>query len=95
MARILYLLFLMTGAAAALAQQDAESNPGAGEAEAQEAADATDPTDAETDEPASDIDPELFEDIGLDEQTYEEDEDEFIPTEEIPADEPIPFPTDI
>jgi len=31
----------------------------------------------------------------LDDQTYEEDDDGFVPTEEIPADEPIPFPTDI
>lgn len=38
---------------------------------------------------------EAFEDETLDEQTYEEDEDDFIPTEEIPADEPIPFPSNI
>ena len=31
----------------------------------------------------------------LDLQTYEEDEDDFVPTEEIPADEPIPFPSNI
>lgn len=31
----------------------------------------------------------------LDDQTYDEDDDGFVPTEEIPADEPIPFPTDI
>ena len=36
-----------------------------------------------------------FEDESLDEQTYEEDEDDFVPTEEIPADEPIPFPSNI
>lgn len=34
-------------------------------------------------------------DEDLDEQTYEEDEDDFVPTEEIPADEPIPFPSNI
>ena len=34
-------------------------------------------------------------DADLDDQTYEEDDDDFIPTEEIPADEPIPFPTNI
>lgn len=34
-------------------------------------------------------------DADLDEQTYEEDDDDFIPTEEIPADEPIPFPSNI
>ena len=31
----------------------------------------------------------------LDEQTYEKDDDDFIPTEEIPVDQAIPFPTDI
>jgi len=31
----------------------------------------------------------------LDEQTYEEDDDDFVPTEEVPADEAIPFPSDI
>lgn len=40
-------------------------------------------------------------DVGLDEipeldqQTHESDDDEFIPTEEIPVDQSIPFPTDI
>jgi hypothetical protein len=34
-------------------------------------------------------------DSDLDEQTYEEDDDDFVPTEEIPADEPIPFPSNI
>jgi hypothetical protein len=38
---------------------------------------------------------EDIEDADLDEQTYEEDDDIFIPTEEIPADEPIPFPSNI
>lgn len=31
----------------------------------------------------------------LDEQTYEDDDDDFIPSEEIPVDQSIPFPTDI
>ncbi len=35
------------------------------------------------------------EDSDLDSQTYEEDDDDFVPTEEIPADEPIPFPSNI
>ena len=34
-------------------------------------------------------------DADLDEQTYERDDDVFVPTEEIPVDESIPFPTDI
>jgi hypothetical protein len=40
------------------------------------------------------VDPDL-DDSELDDQTYESDGDVFIPSEEIPADEPIPFPSDI
>jgi len=43
----------------------------------------------------TDDDVELILDDDLDDQLYEEDEDEFVPTEEIPADEPIPFPSNI
>ncbi len=38
---------------------------------------------------------EEVDDADLDEQTYEDDDDGFVPTEEIPADEAIPFPTNI
>ena len=38
---------------------------------------------------------EEFDDSDLDLQTYEQDEDDFVPTEEVPADEAIPFPSDI
>ena len=38
---------------------------------------------------------DLEEEFDLDEQSYEGDDDDFIPTEEVPADEPIPFPTNI
>ena len=50
--------------------------------------------DAAGDEPG---DEELYDfDISdLDEQSYDEEDDGFVPTEEIPADEPIPFPSDI
>jgi hypothetical protein len=54
-------------------------------------------TTAEVDEAsaAEQADAGDVEDVDLDEQTYEQDEDDFIPSEEIPADEPIPFPTNI
>lgn len=57
--------------------------------------------DTPTEVPAADetADQELpdenAEDADLDEQTYERDDDVFVPTEEIPVDESIPFPTDI
>ena len=38
---------------------------------------------------------EDVEDDDLDLQTYDEDDDDFVPSEEIPADEPIPFPSNI
>ena len=40
------------------------------------------------------VDPDL-DDSDLDDQTYESVDDVFVPSEEIPADEPIPFPSDI
>ena len=50
---------------------------------------------ASEDEDAAAEDDEEIDDSDLDEQTYENDDDGFIPTEEIPADEPIPFPSNI
>lgn len=77
---ILLVLFL---ASPAWAQEEAES------AEDQSESPVEAPGAAEAD------DEEDVDDTDLDEQTYEEDDDDFIPTEEIPADEPIPFPSNI
>ena len=77
---ILLVLFL---ASPAWAQEKAES------AEDQIESPVEVPGAAEAD------DEEDVDDADLDEQTYEEDDDDFIPTEEIPADEPIPFPSNI
>ena len=38
---------------------------------------------------------EEFDETGLDDQTYEEEDDDFVPTVEIPVDTPIPFPSNI
>jgi hypothetical protein len=46
-------------------------------------------------EPQASGEAEEIDDADLDEQTYEEDEDDFVPTEEIPVDQPIPFPSNI
>ena len=51
--------------------------------------------DAVAEEVAEPVAPEDVDDDDLDLQTYEEDEDDFVPSEEIPADEPIPFPSNI
>ncbi len=53
-------------------------------------------TDTEVAETADDeIDLDNPDDADLDEQTYEEDDDDFVPTQEIPSDTPIPFPSNI
>ena len=51
------------------------------------------PAEPEADTAAGADTAEEVDDSDLDEQTYEEDDDDFVPTEEIPADEPIPFPS--
>jgi hypothetical protein len=41
------------------------------------------------------IDLDNPEDADLDEQSYEDEDDGFVPTQEVPADTPIPFPSNI
>ena len=79
-------LFLGAAVAQQAPQQEAEE-PAEGETEV------TPPEEGEVEltEPNQEIDEE-----GLDEQGFEvEDDDDFVPTEEISADQSIPFPTDI
>lgn len=64
----------------------------AGDEEAGAVAEASAVAEDEADE--ADDEAEI-DDADLDIQTYEEDDDDFVPTEEIPADEPIPFPSNI
>lgn len=64
----------------------------------EEAPAATEAESEQSDETAGDADAEdevEIDDSDLDEQTYEEDEYDFTPSQEIPADQPIPFPTNI
>lgn len=88
------LACLLTMAAAAQQAEPSEPEPDVETPETATTDDANpdDVTDGadETADVAEDI-----EDADLDEQTYEQDDDDFIPTEEIPADEPIPFPSNI
>ena len=67
----------------------------AGPAWPQEEPSGSDTEDPETSEAGEADEAEEVDDSDLDLQTYEEDEDDFIPSEEIPADEPIPFPSNI
>ncbi len=90
-------LMLAVAGGTAVAQEEAETEE-ATAAEGAEAAPAVieedEATEADEDDNEDEIDDEI-DDSDLDLQTYEEDEDDFVPTEEIPADEAIPFPTDI
>jgi len=69
--------------------QEEEQNDGSEGA----AAESDETADVEVDE--SGVEEPVLEDSELDDQTYEGDDDIFVPTEEIPTDEPIPFPSDI
>jgi hypothetical protein len=80
--RFLIALLLGTMLAAASWAQDADLDEGAEAEETQVEAD-------EVDE-AEDVD-----DSDLDEQTYSDVDDDFRPSEDIPADQSIAFPTDI
>jgi hypothetical protein len=103
-ALLMLLVFLVAGVPAQ-ETPEVEAPPAAAEA-ADDTAEATDeatdeaPTigatadEASTDDAVTAVD-EDPDDADLDEQTYEEDDDDFIPTEEIPADEPIAFPSNI
>ncbi len=56
---------------------------------------ATNEADAESAEVEVEAELDEIDDADLDLQTYEQDDDEFVPTEEVPADQAIPFPSDI
>ena len=95
MDRLIVLIVVMTPLmfGAASFAQETPAPEGAGAEQAGDAGDAgvadADAEDEEADE-ADEID-----DSDLDLQTYEEDDDDFVPTEEVPADQAIPFPSDI
>ena len=81
MHRYVLTILLLAVAALAWAQDSAPED----EAEGQESVEAA--------EEAAD---EQAEDLDLDEESYRDaEEEDFVPSEDIPADQAIPFPTDI
>ena len=82
---LISLLLLVFLAGAAWSQEEDAGDDEAGAVAAASAA-------AEDEAVAADLEAD---DADLDIQTYEEDDDDFVPSEEIPADEPIPFPSNI
>ena len=83
-----YLISLLVLAFLATPSWSQEDDAAGETVEETEPADTVDPAETVTEDEGAD-------DSDLDVQTYEEDEDDFVPTEEIPADEPIPFPSNI
>ncbi len=49
----------------------------------------------EPEQPIEPEEPEVIDETGLDEQGFTDEDDDFDPTEDIPADQSIDFPTDI
>lgn len=97
---VMLCAFFVLQSLQALAQEEETSEPAesadtenGGEAANTEVPAAVDDEEEDTD--ADTADDEEIDDADLDEQGYEEDEEDFIPTEEIPVDEPIPFPSNI
>lgn len=99
----LLLILAAFGAAPHGYAQEASGDEAAPERSAAESEEPEEPEEAESadggddpdedDEPSIDLDDPDFADLDL--QTYDEDDDDFVPTEEVPADEAIPFPSDI
>ncbi len=86
------LAALFLGAAVA---QEVPSQEDAGES-AQTPPSNEEPTESDAVEEEAADEEEVIDEEGLDDQGFEdEDSDDFVPTEEIPADQSIPFPTDI
>ncbi len=77
-------LAVLLSARPAVAQEEATQEPAVEEAVTEEVVDEEE-----------ELEEEEFDETGLDDQTYEEDDDDFVPTLEIPADTPIPFPSNI
>jgi len=96
-----FLLTLILGvfiAGSAWAQQADEQVDGAEVAEDTEltADEVTDETDVEVDaEAEAEVEAEEFDEAGLDEQGFSDEDDDFRPSEVIPTDQSIDFPTDI
>ena len=104
MTRFLHTLILgVLFAGPAWAQQSDEQVDGAEVADAVEAADlatdeVTDETDVEVDvevDAEAEAETEEFDETGLDDQGFSNEDDDFRPSEVIPTDQSIEFPTDI
>jgi len=95
--------FALFSTALLMAQEEAVPAPNNAGAEAGVAAESAEAgidkepevADQPDEEEEASIDLDNPEDADLDDQTYESEDDDFVPTQEIPADTPIPFPSNI
>lgn len=96
MQRMLLALLLILPFALTAWAQEADTNTGAEAGNPEQAS--TEPESIEDDAGAGDDEEEeeVEDDSDLDDQSYADtEEDDFRPSEDIPADQSIPFPTDI
>jgi hypothetical protein len=90
-----YLISLVMLGCLAMPAWSQEENASAEPDDNTAASETTEAIESPAEAEAEAEDDEVADDADLDSQTYEEDDDDFVPTEEIPADEPIPFPSNI
>ena len=90
---VISLIAMLIGVAAAAQEADPPEEAAGPAGEVAESGDQSEDASEEASGAAEELDE--FDDADLDLQTYEQDDDDFVPTEEIPADEAIPFPSDI
>lgn len=94
-----YLLAMLIGACLSVAawSQDANQNGKQDDAAATPAQAAAAPADQGDDQAKApaDTQTDVKDDSDLDEQGYENQDDDFKPSEDIPADQSVAFPTDI
>ena len=96
MSRLLFILLCCVGLLAPALSQEQEAPQEPTDTTVEQADSEEAPAgDSANQEDAADEEESSEDDADLDLQTYEENDDIFVPTEEIPSDEPIPFPSDI
>ena len=96
MSKLLFILLCCVGLLAPALGQEQEAPQESTDTTVEQADSEEAPAgDSAGQEDAADEEESSEDDADLDLQTYEENDDIFVPTEEIPSDEPIPFPSDI
>ena len=97
MLRIVFLLFILFGYVLEGSSQDSQDIDNSMDSTSEDSSEqeiiVNNSAEDETEKSQDDLKPD--DSFDIDSQVYEEAEDIFVPSEEIPADEPIQFPTNI